>query len=200
MKRRCRRMLWFTRSFLKSTGELRGDPRGDPAGEAPGEGSMAPLRALRRAGGGPAPWAQRGDGDPSGGELLPAGEEQEARGCPSPRSPGKVSIPLPPAPGKLNNCLARAAGARSGPPPASRLAPSVPRVRLACRARGHPLAPRPGAPRCPRGGSCAQKGEDALPGRLRKRRAECRAPRPHGEAAEGGHTVRTRHGATEGQG
>lgn len=37
MKRRCRRMLWFIRSFLKKTGELRGEPRGDVAGEASGE-------------------------------------------------------------------------------------------------------------------------------------------------------------------
>lgn len=60
MKRRCRRMLWFIRSFLKRTGELRGELRGelggDAAGEAPGEqcavGSMARLRDPRHGGGG----------------------------------------------------------------------------------------------------------------------------------------------------
>lgn len=33
VKRRCRRMLWLIRIFLKKTGE----PRGDVGGEAPGE-------------------------------------------------------------------------------------------------------------------------------------------------------------------
>lgn len=39
MKRRCRRILWFTRSFLKSPGEPRGESRGDPGpGARAGEG------------------------------------------------------------------------------------------------------------------------------------------------------------------
>lgn len=39
MKRRCRRMLWVTRSFLKSPGEPRGEPRGEPGpGAAAGAG------------------------------------------------------------------------------------------------------------------------------------------------------------------
>lgn len=48
VKRRCRRMLWFIKSFLKRTGELRGELRGDAAGEVPGDwcavDSMAQLR------------------------------------------------------------------------------------------------------------------------------------------------------------
>ena len=42
VKRRCRRMLWFTRSFLKSPGEPRGESRGEPGPEA-GAGAGAPC-------------------------------------------------------------------------------------------------------------------------------------------------------------
>lgn len=125
VKRRCRRMLWFIMSFLKRMGELRGELRGDAAGEAPGErcvvGSMAQLRDPQHG------------GSSDGEATLPAGAEQEARGCPSrspggPGSPGKLSIPLPPAPGKLNNCLAPAAGTWNGSPTAAlvRCAPGCP--------------------------------------------------------------------------
>lgn len=44
MKRRCRRMLWFTRSFLKSRGEPRGEPRGE-LGPGAGAGAGAPCIA-----------------------------------------------------------------------------------------------------------------------------------------------------------
>lgn len=44
VKRRCRRMLWFTRSFLKSPGEPRGESRGDP-GPGAGEGTGGPCIA-----------------------------------------------------------------------------------------------------------------------------------------------------------
>lgn len=44
VKRRCRRMLWFTRSFLKSPGELRGESRGEP-GPAAGAGAGVPCIA-----------------------------------------------------------------------------------------------------------------------------------------------------------
>lgn len=106
VKRRCRRMLWFIRSFLKKTGELRGEPRGDVAGEAPGErcvvGSMARFRDPRA--GGEAP-------------LAPVRSRKRAA-VPAPAAPpGNFPSPSRPAPGKLNNCLAPAAGAGSGSPP-----------------------------------------------------------------------------------
>lgn len=44
VKRRCRRMLWFTRSFLKSPGEPRGEPRGE-LGPGAGEGAGGPCIA-----------------------------------------------------------------------------------------------------------------------------------------------------------
>lgn len=44
VKRRCRRMLWFTRSFLKSPGEPRGDPRGE-LGPGAGAGAGGPCIA-----------------------------------------------------------------------------------------------------------------------------------------------------------
>lgn len=154
MKRRCRRMLWFIRSFRKRTGELRGELRGelqgDTAGEAPGEwyavGSMAQPRGPQHG------------GDSDGEARLPAGAEQEACGRPSPgpSGPGKVSIPLPPAPGKLNNCLAPAHGA--GPP-----RPRRPGVRPAAWARGPSLALCHWPLCCPQGSSCSRKDRGALP-------------------------------------
>lgn len=44
VKRRCRRMLWFTRSFLKSPGELRGEHRGE-LGPGAGAGAGGPCIA-----------------------------------------------------------------------------------------------------------------------------------------------------------
>lgn len=172
MKRRCRRMLWFIRSFLKRTGELRGELRGDAAGEAPGEccavGSMAQLRDPRQSGGG-------------GGEAtLPAGAEQEASGRPSPGpgSPGKLSIPLPPAPGKLNNCLAPAAGTWSGSPPgcASPVCARLPE-HVAPRwphATGHIAVPKAAA--------APHKGRTPLPGYTAKCHVDPRAATTYGVA------------------
>lgn len=44
VKRRCRRMLWFTRNFLKSPGEPRGEPWGEP-GPGAAEGAGGPCIA-----------------------------------------------------------------------------------------------------------------------------------------------------------
>lgn len=49
VKRRCRRMLWFTRSFLNSPGEPRGESRGDPgAGAGAGAGEPCIARTAWR--------------------------------------------------------------------------------------------------------------------------------------------------------
>lgn len=147
VKRRCRRMLWFTRSFLKSTGELRGDAAGEAPGEAPGErcaeGSMARSGAPR----------------PGGEAALPAGAEQEAcgRSSPGPGGLGKLSIPLPPAPGKLNNCLAPAAGTWSGSPPA---APARCAARWPC-ATSHPAVPEVAAAPQGEGVLCPETRQNA---------------------------------------
>lgn len=198
MKRRCRRMLWFIRSFLKRMGELRGELQGEADGEAPGEwcavGSMAQLRDPQHG------------GDGGGEATLPAGAEQEASGRPSPSSPRKLSIPLPPAPGKLNNCLAPAARTWSGspPPPPGCASP------VCARACGPSLAPCHQPHCCPQGGSCSHKDRSAVPGHTAKRHAEPPAATTYGVAVprchwgtrlsleHPGHVVQTCYSATKG--
>ena len=93
MKRRCRRILWFTRSFRKSPGEPRGEPRGEPG---PGAGAGAggpciaktawrlhPARAARDLF-----WTAAGAG--------PGGEGAE--GALGPASPRDLSLMPPPGP------------------------------------------------------------------------------------------------------
>lgn len=158
VKRRCRRMLWFTLSLLNSTGELRGEPRGDPTGDdTPGDGSMAPIGAPKRSAGGP---------DPRGCERCGAGNAR-----PFPPQPRETFHPLPPAPEKLNNCLLRP---HPPPPPGAPTAPAAPREH-GLQTRGP--AP-PAALLSPRWQLCPS-GEDAVLG-CEQRHAERRVSRAHG--------------------
>lgn len=99
MKRRCRRMLWFTRSFLKSPGEPRGEPRGE-LGPGTGAGAGGPCIAKTAWRLNPARaardlfWTAAGAG--------PSGEGAE--GAPGSASPLDLSMmPLPGRMGKLRH-------------------------------------------------------------------------------------------------
>lgn len=99
VKRRCRRMLWFTRSFLKSPGEPRGEPRGE-LGPGAGAGAGGPCIAKTAWRLNPARaardlfWTAAGAG--------PSGEGAEgARGSASPLD--LSMMPLPGRMGKLRH-------------------------------------------------------------------------------------------------
>lgn len=94
VKRRCRRMLWFTRSFLKSPGEPRGEPRGE-LGTGAGADAGGPCIAKT---------AWRLDGVQAARDLFwtttgagPGGER--AGGAPAPPSPQDRSGT--PSPGQM---------------------------------------------------------------------------------------------------
>lgn len=84
VKRRCRRMLWFTRSFLKSPGELRGESRGEP-GPGAGAGAGVPCiaaTAWRQDGA----WAVAPFLDSRGGGAVDRGQRAHRPASPRVRS------------------------------------------------------------------------------------------------------------------